>query len=149
MNREMIEAYMTCDSLQALKIIESVIVTDSSPIFNDGIAYKRFADLKFKPHTTFSQITRSAISELSPVLLDMLRAEQAFIEYDNGYGNSVLLGSLFYSNGIDTYELAIITSNGIAYDTPITRDVIGRVKAKEVDLLMIATQRLPHAQHNS
>lgn len=34
--------------------------------------------------------------------------QQAILEFDNGYGVSVLFGDKFYSNGIDTYELAVL-----------------------------------------
>lgn len=36
------------------------------------------------------------------------KARQAIMEFENGYGVSVLFGEAFYSNGIDTYEVAIL-----------------------------------------
>lgn len=63
--------------------------------------------------------------------------------FDNGYGVSVLLGSMFYSNGHTTYEVAILNSDGsIAYDTPITDDVLGHRTIEEVDDIMRQVQEL-------
>ena len=52
---------------------------------------------------------------------------QAKIFYLNGYGVSIFLDSMFYSNGIDTYEVAILEGTEddweITYNTPITDDI--------------------------
>lgn len=42
----------------------------------------------------------------------------AHLFFDNGRGISVVCGSWFYSNGVDTYE-----EGDIDYSTPITSDV--------------------------
>ena len=72
-------------------------------------------------------------------MLDVLSLEQYFFEdhsnsylqryrvfFDNGYGASIILGSGSYG-----LELAVITRDGLCYDTNITDDVIGHIKTKE------------------
>ena len=84
---------------------------------------KTFDDLVFKPH---------------PVGI----GTQAYETFDNGYGVSVICGDLFYSNGVDTYELAVLKDGKICYDTPITDDVIGYLSEDEVTEVMKRVQRL-------
>lgn len=84
---------------------------------------KTFDDLKFHPH---------AISG----------GRQAIIYFDNGYGVSVVCGKMFYSNGSDTYEVAILHDGGIAYDTGITDDVLGYLSPSEVTDVMRKVQEL-------
>lgn len=84
---------------------------------------KTFDDLKFYPHVIGSGI-------------------QSVMYFDNGYGVSVVCGPLFYSNGVDTYELAILHDGGIAYDTGITDDVMGYLSSSEVTDVMRKVQEL-------
>lgn len=71
------------------------------------------------------------------------RGIRASMYFPNGYGISVICGSEFYSNGIDTYEIAVLKEGeGICYDTPITNDVIGYLTRKEVDDIMEQIQGL-------
>jgi hypothetical protein len=71
----------------------------------------------------------------------------AKIFYPNGYGASVILGSAFYSNGIDTYELAVLkgtsTDWDLTYDTPITDDVLGRLSELDVLNTLKLIEELP------
>ena len=83
---------------------------------------KEFKDLKFEPHS--------------------LGGSHAVINFKNGYGASILVGKRFYSNGIDTYELAVLKDGRLCYDTYITNDVIGRITKDEVTALMIQIQSL-------
>ena len=69
------------------------------------------------------------------------RAKQAILWFDNGYGVSVLLGARFYSNGSDTYEVAIMYDDQLTY--PMEDDVVGYLKAWEVTAYMDKVQRLP------
>ena len=68
-------------------------------------------------------------------------AQQAILWFDNGYGVSVLLGARFYSNGQDTYEVAVMYDDQLTY--PMEDDVIGFLKADEVTAYMDKVQRLP------
>ena len=61
-----------------------------------------------------------------------MKAKHAVMRFDNGYGISVVKGNMFYSNGVDTYEVGILKEGVLCYDTPITDDVIGYVSADEV-----------------
>lgn len=79
---------------------------------------KTFEDLEFKPHSC------------------EIDGQQAVLNFDNGYGCSVLIGKDFYSNGIDTYELAVLHDDLLCYDTPITDDVLGHLTKKEVTIVM-------------
>jgi len=75
----------------------------------------KFKDLKFKPHPTG------------------MGGEQAIMNFKNGYGVSVVIGNLFYSNGIDTYELAVLKNKSIDYDNPVADgDVRGYLKKNEL-----------------
>ena len=71
--------------------------------------------------------------------------KQSTLWFDNGYGVSVLFGERFecgfYSNGVDTYELAVINEDGLTY--PLEDDVIGFLKADEVTAYMEKVQDLP------
>lgn len=93
---------------------------------------KTFKDLDFKKR--------------KPVWDGEITNQQAVMFFENGYGCSVLLGDSFYSNGIDTYELAVIKGNeyrwDLTYETPITRDVLGYLSEDEVTKAMIEVQQL-------
>ena len=92
---------------------------------------KTFNDLIFKAHSLekFSEENKHAI-----------------LFFPNGFGVSVLLGSSFFSNGIDTYELAILKGDKnnyeLSYDTPITKGVLAHLSKDEVTEVMIRTQQL-------
>lgn len=96
---------------------------------------KTFHDLQFKPHPISSGYHRGA--------------RQAVEQFDNGYGVSVVFGSCFYSNGIDTYEVAILHNGDLTYNTDITDDVIGYISESEVTEIMRQVQLLPNANINS
>ena len=83
---------------------------------------KTFKDLVFEPHA--------------------IGGMHAVIDFENGYGVSVLLGHLFYSDGISTYELAVLEEGELCYDTPITDDVMRYINEKEVTDIMIKIQKL-------
>ena len=67
---------------------------------------------------------------------------QAKLQFENGYGVSVLFGGIAYSNGIDTYEVAVLKDGSLCYDTEITNDVIGYIEKEEVTNVMIRVQQL-------
>lgn len=69
-------------------------------------------------------------------------AKQAVMHFKNGYGISVLLGNWFYSNGIDTYEVAVLKDGNICRVTPITDDVLGFKTQNEVSEIMKKIQML-------
>jgi len=83
---------------------------------------KTFADLEFKAH---------------PVG----RGLQAKMDFDNGYGVSVLFGTDWYSNGTDTYELAVFKDGHINYEHT-QGDVMGYKSSDEVTSWMRQVQEL-------
>lgn len=89
---------------------------------------KTFKDLEFKGHL-MSQYYGGGL-------------KQAVMHFANNYGVSVLLGNEFYSNGVDTYEVAILYKNEITYNTEITNDVLGYVTKEEVSEIMKKIQLL-------
>jgi len=92
---------------------------------------KTFKDLKFENHS----VATAEIERFNG-------AKQAIENFENGYGVSVLFGSCFYSNGIDTYEVAILFGESITYNTEITDDVMGYLSKDEVSEIMAKVQLL-------
>lgn len=64
------------------------------------------------------------------------------MEFDNKYGVSVIFGSMFYSNGMDTYEVAVMFDGHISYNSGITDDVIGYQTERQVTAIMKKIQLL-------
>lgn len=101
---------------------------------------KTFNDLQFEAHPISIGADKLPFS----LRKDYENAKQATMDFDNGYGVSVLIGGCFYSNGVDTYEVAVMKNGAICYDTPITDDVIGRITSDEVTEIMKQVQKLQH-----
>ena len=85
---------------------------------------KTFKDLEFKPHPN----GQGGI--------------QATIDFDNGYGASVVLAPWSYGGTLGLYELAVLHDGEITYDTPITGDVMGYLTEDEVTELFKQIQKL-------
>jgi len=99
--------------------------------------YKTFEDLDFHPWMD-GRVSFSFIPEY-------LGARQARLDFPNGYGVSVLFGEVFYSNGIDTYELAVIKDGKrIVYPPEVCPDgdVLGYITKEEVTEAMRKIQDL-------
>jgi hypothetical protein len=92
---------------------------------------KTFKDLKFETHS---------IAESGVVCYK--DAKQAIEQFENGYGVSVLFGSCFYSNGEDTYELAVLYNDEVTYDSGITDDVMGHLSEDEISEIMLKVATL-------
>ena len=99
--------------------------------------YKTFKDLDFKPwmdlHNKFAHMP-----------MDYYDAKQAWVDFDNGYSVSVLLGKIFYSNGRNTYELAIFKGDKIVYPKQVCPDddVLAHLTKDEVTEVMKIVQDL-------
>jgi len=92
---------------------------------------KTFDDLIFEPH------------EISKCGIDCYQnCKQAVLNFDNRYGVSVLIGTAFYSNGVDTYELAALLDGELCYPSEIGNDVLGNITKEEVTDAMIKIQQL-------
>ena len=88
---------------------------------------KTFKDLKFEEHS-YAKYYKGA--------------KQATMNFENGFGVSVLIGSCFYSNGVNSYELAVLKNGNLCYDSGLTEDVFGRLSAREVTKIMKQVQQL-------
>ena len=86
---------------------------------------KTFKDLKFGKHP----ISNSDNEYYK-------NGKHAIMNFDNGYGISVVFGKFAYSNGIDTYEAAVLFNGEITYNTHITDDVKGYLSEIEVTEMM-------------
>ena len=88
---------------------------------------KTFKDLDFQPHPNMGHVG----------------GVQARIEFDNGYGASVVRSQYTYGGDRGLYELAVFGKDGhITYDTPITNDVIGYLRPEDVTDVMEKIQQL-------
>lgn len=63
-----------------------------------------FSDIEFKPYFTEEEV--NFIKKIR-LMSDADKSMQGVVEFENGYGISVLLGRQFLSNGKDTYEAAV------------------------------------------
>ena len=105
---------------------------------------KTFKDLDFKPWVLdYCDKIGIPFGEL-PRAFGLYHNDDyiARMNFENGYGVSVLCGKNYYSNGVDTYEVAILKDDKICYDTPITDDVIGYCTFREVSDIMKRVQML-------
>jgi hypothetical protein len=86
---------------------------------------KTFADLEFKELDSF------------------YNGVQSRIQFDNGYGASVVKHDYSYGGRDGLYELAVLGANGdLIYGTPITDDVIGYLSETEVTDILEKIQKL-------
>lgn len=90
---------------------------------------KTFDDLEFDVHPArFSMFGKFS--------------EQARMDFDNGYGVSVITGSGAYSDNEHPYEVAVMKDGSLCYDTDITDDVIGYCDTQKVTDIMKQVQEL-------
>jgi hypothetical protein len=83
-------------------------------------------DLKFEPHSIG------------------MGATHATVQFKNGYGASVITGSMFYTSLDHPYEVAVLDSRGkLTYKTPITNDVIGHLNESKANEILKQIQELP------
>lgn len=74
---------------------------------------------------------------------DFTMGVQARHYFPNGYGVSVIQGPYTYGGPEGLYELAVMTEDGLCYDTPITEDVLGHLTPEEVTGLLAQVEALP------
>ena len=67
---------------------------------------------------------------------------QAIIEFENGYGLSVLKGIKFNSNGNDTYEVRVLYKGRIAYGIGLKEHKLNGVSVDEINEIMKKIQRI-------
>jgi hypothetical protein len=86
---------------------------------------KTFEDLEFKDHP------------------NGMGGVQAKIQFENGFGASIVKTPFSYGGARGLYELAIIGKDGsITYDTPITDDVLGYLSEAAVTQTLSKIQSL-------
>jgi hypothetical protein len=86
---------------------------------------KTFKDLEFNPHPSG------------------MGGVQARIQFDNGYGASVVKTPYTYGGDKGLYELAVLDSDGhLTYATPVTDDVIGYLRPEDVTDVLDKIQQL-------
>lgn len=71
---------------------------------------------------------------------------QARVDFDNGYGASVIIGPYTYGGYEGLYELAVMKGGSLCYDTPISNEVIGHLTPDEVTKLLGEIAALPKAE---
>ena len=85
---------------------------------------KTFDDLQFKP-------------------TQYMNGVQSRLQFENGYGVSVVKGDYSYGGKDGLYELAVLGKDGmVTYDTHVTNDVMGHLTMQEVTDTMIEIQNL-------
>lgn len=83
---------------------------------------KTFNDLEFKPNSV---------------------GVASRIQFDNGYGASVVMSKYSYGGESGLYELAVLNEDGeITYDTPVTSDVLGYLSKDAVTEALLQIQKL-------
>ena len=95
---------------------------------------KTFKDLEFEMHPILLDAKSQDTKEI------FANSKHAVMDFENGYGVSVIFGERFYSNGIDTYEVAIIKDNHVCFDTPLTDTVLAYQNEDEVTEIMRKVQ---------
>ena len=86
---------------------------------------KTFKDLKF------NQTNQNDLDDV-----------HALIEFENGYGASVLSTSFSYGGKHGLYELAVLKDGDLCYTTPITNNVLGWLKEEDVNKILTDIQNL-------
>ena len=97
---------------------------------------KTFKDLEFEMHPILLKAKPQDTKSLSS------NSKHAVIEFENGYGVSVIFGKQFYSNGIDTYEVRILKDGILYFKTFITDNVLAYITEDEVTAVMRKVQEL-------
>jgi hypothetical protein len=92
---------------------------------------KTFKDLVFTVHPH---------AGMAPSWSSLGFRDRAMLFFANGYGVSVITGG--YGDDERPYELAVMTSRGICYDTHITDDVLGYLTESDVSKWMVEVQNL-------
>lgn len=72
-----------------------------------------------------------------------LKGVRARIDFENGYGASVIRNSLSFGGSAGFYELGVTKDDQLHYDNPVANgDVIGWLEEEEVSKLLIEIQNL-------
>lgn len=117
-NDETLEFFMALD--RAAKALSAEKVNNVNP-------KSRVANMKEAP---------KSFKEIEKVIFEHnYGGRRAFLMFPNGYGASIINTSFSYGSDEAPWELAVMTEDGICYETPITDDVVGH--CTEVDIIRI------------
>lgn len=111
------------------------------------IEWLNFKDLKFEKHFNLIDLEEQKDDfESNPALKELYEQGKNDIQcrmyFDNGFGVSIIRGHLTYGGDKGLYELAIMSSDGLQYNTAITEDVMGYLTEKEVEQIVYSVQCL-------
>ena len=68
---------------------------------------------------------------------------QCIVNFENGFGASIVKHNYSYGGKEGLYELAVLNNEGdLTYDTPITNDVLGYLTEQDVTEVLIKIQQL-------
>jgi hypothetical protein len=75
---------------------------------------------------------------------DMFGGYHKVLQFDNGYGASIVSHGGSYGGNDGLFEIAVLDKRGhIAYDTPVTSDVIGYLDFADVAEIVNKIKNLP------
>lgn len=113
--------------------------------------YFTFDDLKFEEHPMIEDL-KKALESLPKEEVEQVKSllgykikhthNQAILNFNNGYGVSVVFGRSFYSNGEDTYEVGILMDGELTSNNPFNEPVIGWKTKDEVTKIMRKLQKI-------
>lgn len=90
---------------------------------------KIFKDLEFKDYLVHESIDKKFKGH-----------KKAIQGFENGFGVSVLFGKSFYSDGVETYELAVLFGRNITYNSELSDGVYAYLTKDEVTDFMLKIQ---------
>jgi hypothetical protein len=68
---------------------------------------------------------------------------QCIVQFENGYGASIVISEHTYGGSDGLYEIAVFGKDGnITYDTPVTSDVLGYLTEQGVEDTLIKIKNL-------
>jgi hypothetical protein len=78
-----------------------------------------------------------------PINDGFMVGKQARMDFENGYGVSVVSHTYSYGGKDGLFEVAVLGKDGnLTYDTPVTNDVIGYLTEEDVTDVMKQVQNL-------
>ena len=78
---------------------------------------------------------------------DMFGFRRARVQFPNGFGASIVIGSFSYGGSEGLYELGVLNRDGgLTYETPLTDDVLGHLTEDDVTRVLGEIEALPVAQ---
>jgi hypothetical protein len=68
---------------------------------------------------------------------------QCIVQFENGYGASIVIGEHTYGGPDGLYEIAVFGKDGhITYSTPVTDDVLGYLTEQDVENTLVKIKNL-------